>query len=456
MQTIDNSELIKSDLRGADHPELKKGGGTFTTFVQSTFIWIVGLFVIANSLWGLLHPLENVPHTSQPNLELSKSALRFKMSELQAGARPDVLLIGSSLPMCAFFYTERPPFFDLSEGAKIRSLKLNLLQAYPEAGYFTAKLKDVLGKKLDVFNFAGAACMVSDTRLVLDGCLAAHKKPGVIIYGVGLRDFVDNINPPPGETPYYKALCTTSFLAAHLPQMMQFPAFSDLTICALCKMYDLRNEFRITAEHVACQMLHHPSTLQLAFMLGDLNKAKLAVKATGDNRKAVMSSAQASDAVHRQPGDVPKSGIGSNKSSNRSDQTIARTVTAANENYTSGPKLAVLDYPQRYAPANYKRLQAEMQELKSLISFCKKQGIKIVIVNMPVSEGHKVLAPPGLRERYLHDLRAVGEGATMFVDYENVPFADADFFDTVHLNAIGSVKFVDDITNKLKSSGVMQ
>ncbi|MBX9689413.1 MAG: hypothetical protein K2X27_22075, partial [Candidatus Obscuribacterales bacterium] len=159
-----------------------------TYLLASTSLWILLFFVVADLLWGFMRPLQNVPHTSQPNLELSKAALRFKMDELKQSANPDIMIIGSSLPMCAFFYTERPPFFDLALGAKIRGLQLNLLQSYPKAGYFTERLKEITGKDERVFNFAGAACMVSDTKLVLSRALEAHKKPSLIIYGVGLRD----------------------------------------------------------------------------------------------------------------------------------------------------------------------------------------------------------------------------------------------------------------------------
>ena len=523
--------------------------------LKSTFLWIVVLFCSANFLWGFIRPLQTVPHTSQPNLELSKAALRFKIDELKAGKKPDVLIIGSSLPMCAFFYTERPPFFDLHEGDRIRDLHLNLLQAYPKAGYFTAKLKEVSGQDLSVFNFAGAACMVSDTKLVMDRCLAAQKRPRVIIYGVGLRDFVDNVNPPPGETPYYKALCNTQFLLANLKQVYALHSFNDLAICALFKLYDLRNEFRLTAEHIACKALHHPSSLEIAFVLGDLNR-QIKTKAANDAaakasvllNKTVIDKNAASRPVQNNgnhanscdatvsaavqttntastngssavqstnapstPGSAPAqstnapstagsataqrtnapstagsvpvqstnatSAAGSapaptNVTANATGGTSARAniaVSSANSQSakqqatnptatvtpSNSAPLSALDYKQRYTPANYKRMNAEMHELKNLIATCKQKGIRLVIVNMPVSAGHKTLSPPGLREKYLAALRSVAPAADLFLDYENDQLPDSYFFDTVHLNGTGSVKFVDDLSRRLQTSRIL-
>ncbi len=451
------------------------------------------MFALANALWGTLHPLQFVPHTAQPNLELSKAALRFKMDELQQSASaPDIMLIGSSLPMCAFFYTEGPGYFDLAEGKKIRSLKLNLLQAYPEAGYFTAQLKKLSGKHFNVFNFAGAACMASDTKLVVERAVAAGRKPSLIIYGVGLRDFVDNINPPPGETPYYKALCNFPFILRHLPYMMHMNAFNDLTVGALCKMYDLRNEFRISAEHKVCNLLHHPTSIELAFILADLNQ-----------KAATVSSATKVQATNPKQGrpSTPKvdaEKTNQNNTSEKSARVASAVVPAATQSAVTQPTatlatavpttttqapvarttatpvpvapttaapakvqpaastLAVLDYPQRYSPANYKRLNAEMQELKNLIDYCNEQHIKLILINMPVSQGHKLVSPPGLRDYYLKKLNATAAGATLFIDHENDKLPDTNFFDTVHLNPEGAVNFVNELSTQLIRDGLLK
>lgn len=407
------------------------------------------MLALTNCAWGALRPLQFVPHTSQQNIDLSVAALRFKMDELQAAkSAPDIMLIGSSLPMCAFFYTEGPGYFDLTEGDKIRSLSLNLLQAYPEAGYFTAQLKKLTGKHIDVFNFAGAACMVSDTKLVLERAVAAGRKPPLIIYGVGLRDFVDNVNPPPGETPYFKALCNAPFVMRHLPYLFPMHAFPDLSIGAFCKMYALRNEFRTAAEHVVCKFLHHPTSIELAFMFADLNQ-KAATASGALPAQAIVPSTSTIAKTNRDAKTRPLPQV-------QVATSAQKTETTANVQAPASPgALAVLDYPQRYSPANYRRLDAEMIELKNLIAYCKSQNIKLILVNMPVSQGHRKVSPPGLREAYLDKLRAIAPSASLFIDYENELLPDSQFFDTVHLAPEGAVNFVNNLSARLKDAGFL-
>lgn len=417
---------------------------------NSTFFWIVVFYAIANVVWGNLRPLAVLPHTSQPSLELSKAALRFKMDELKTQERPDILLIGSSLPMCAIFYTEGPGYFDLDKGAQIRKLKLNLMQAYPKAAYFTEKLKESTGKEVRVFNFAGAACMASDTKLVLDRCIAANKKPPVIIYGVGLRDFVDNVNPPPGETPYYKSLCNLPFILSHFAESTKLRSFSDLCLSAISNIYELRNDFRTTAEYFACKMLNHPTSIEIAFMLGETNRqSKLAATLPTDQKPLSATGQKPLSPTDQKPSVA----ITTNRSS--SAKAWVSPVAKVQPSNTASTPLSQLDYVQRYTPANYKRLHEEMLELQTLLSNCRKQGIKIVLINMPVSEEHKSLAPRGLRETYLSELRKLSAQATLFVDYEDEQFPDGDFFDTVHLGPKGATKFAVDLSNKLNSSHLL-
>lgn len=432
-----------------------------TSKSTGTFLWILGLFVAVNFSWGLIRPLEMVPHTFQPNLELSKAALRYKMDKLSSSKKPDFMIIGSSLPMCAFFYTEGPGYFDLKEGDRIRALKLNLLQSYPKAGYFHSRLKELSSKDFEVFNFAGAACMVSDSKLVIERCLAANKKPSVLIYGVGLRDFVDNINPLPGETPYYKALCNSSYLLAHLSQLMQFHSFNELSVSALCKLYDLRNEFRISAEHIACQTFHHPSSIELAFILGDLNKKYAAqhnAPAPGTHTYTTTATTAVDSAQEqtRQNSSMDVSAKSTAlKPSSSKDVAPLAVPSAKQQTKATGTVLSALDYPQRYSPANYERLDSEMNELDDVLDLCQKEQIKLVLINMPVSSGHRTLSPPGLRDEYLRKLRKLAPKAALFIDCEDSNLPDANFFDTVHLNSTGAVQFADMLSSKLKESGLL-
>ncbi len=419
------------------------------------------MLVSTNIAWGVLRPLKYIPHTAQPPAELTKAAMVYKFQRLkEQKASPDYAIFGSSLPMCAFFYAEGPPYFDLAEGKRIRESQINLLQAYPLSGYLTHKLTEEFKTKPNVFNFSGAACMVSDARVMLDRTIATGKIPKTIFYGVGLRDFVDNVNPPPGETPIYTALCDFGYLLKNLPETISLPAFPQLMISSICNMYGLRNEFKIAFEHNLCTYFHRPSSLEIAFNIAAINAQLKLPSSKSTAADAASSSAKSDASADKRTLTSGGSGTkGSPAGENKSERSnMAGTGTgngSSPKSITSDqkPSLSSLDYAQRYYPANYRRLEKEMNELRLFIERCHEKDIKLVLINMPVSSGHPSISPPGLRDRYLRELRNAANKADLYLDYDNNGiFSDTDFFDTVHLNPNGAQKFIDDLVTKYAQS----
>ena len=421
------------------------------------------MLLVTNVAWGLLRPLRAVPHTAQPPSELTKAAMNYKIARLKEDKQaPDLTLMGSSLPMCAFFYAECPPYFDLAEGLHVRGLKLNLFQAYPRCGYLTHKLKTDLQKDTRVYNFTGAACMVSDARVILDRCIAEKRAPKVIVYGLGLRDFVDNVNPPPGETPIYAALADMSYLLRHLSQTVNLPAFPNLIIGTFCNPYLLRNEFRLAFEHSMCATFHRPSTIDIMFSIAALNQQMKSAQDASILAGSVPILLTAPASVNNPALKVKTNDADTNERAKKAASASANSNTkatapnsATKSSSTNDTPLAALDYFKRYNPANYRHLEKEVGDLEAFVARCHEKGIQLVLVNMPVSSGHLKLSPPGLRERYLQEVRRTAKSADLYIDYEDrALFSDRDFFDTVHLNPDGARKFIDDFTIQLKQSQI--
>ena len=485
----------------------------FKFVFRSTFVWIIVMLAATNIAWGLLRPLKNVPHTAQPPAFLTKAATAYKFQRFEElKTSPDLMVVGSSLPMCALFYGECPPYFDLAEGKRIQRAGLNLLQAYPFSGYLTHKMTEEFKTKKNVFNFSIAACMVSDARVILDRTIATGNIPKTVVFGVGLRDFVDNMNPPPGETPIYTALCDAQYLLKNFSETVVMPAFPHLFLSSICKMYGLRNECKLAFETNLCHMFQRQTNLEIAFKIASLN-ADLKNQTTPKPKSAPLvakpaaadaAKQQAASTVPQQPVNQPASTAkesqtstaqqptttaknlptsattpevtasekvasvqsatkNASKDSNGKEQKISEPGT--NQTADAGKKvtgkkvpirnpfLATLDYMQRYGPANYRHLEKEMRDLTLFIDRCHENGIKIIVINMPVSAGHSAVSPPGLRERYLRDLEKTVSNADLYLNYENSElFEDADFFDTVHLNYNGSHKFVDDFVERYHKS----
>lgn len=394
------------------------------------------LFLAAtNYAAGLLHPLKAVPHSQIPALQLSESALKYKFDQLKNRPEPpSVMLLGSSLPMCAFYYSEGE---QLSKAIVSETEKhgLNLIQSYPEANYFRSQIQRKFGKELDVFNFTTAACMPSDARLLLSRIADSKKQPSLLIYGVGLRDFVDNINPPPGETPAFKALCDARYLVNNADIVPKPEARTALALSSLSEVYRLRDQFHLMIESWLCRDFRRQTNMERAFSAIAMERAAKA-KIT-----PVAAAPQAAAAIQNGADLRPKA---------KTSRSVV-AVEAAEPN-TPSSNLAVLDYPTRYNPPNYNKLQQEMCELTKIIELCKQSDINLVLVNMPVSDGNKTLSTPGLREKYLSDLKSIcSKSAVPLVDFETVKiFDEKDFLDTVHLSGYGAKKMIEELLTQIQ------
>src|SRR6185437_9884306 len=72
--------------------------------------------------------------------------------------------------------------------------------------YFERKFKEKTGLATRSFNFALPGEMPSDAYMITSFLLKGDKRPDVIVYGIGPRDFMDNLLPSPAATDPYRFL----------------------------------------------------------------------------------------------------------------------------------------------------------------------------------------------------------------------------------------------------------
>lgn len=342
--------------------------------------------------------------------------------------------------MCAFYYSEGDKL-SKSVIEETERHGLNLIQSYPEANYFQSQIEQTFGVVPTLFNFTTAACMPSDARLLLNRIASRKRESRVLIYGLGLRDFVDNINPPPGETPAFRALCDAPYLAENVQLVPKQETRTWLALSSLSQVYRLKDQFRLCVESLLCKELKRQTNMEHAFSLIAMEREQKA-------KNAATSIASAAAMLPKEKVHA-KTGVKHNETSSRSKST-ANAAPAAESN------LAVLDYPTRYNPPNYKKLEQEMQELERIVDLCKQKQIELVLVNMPVSDGNKTLSAPGLREEYLKRLKTLCQkDSVALIDFENRKiFGVGDFLDTVHLSGYGAKKMIDELLAQLEQQGL--
>lgn len=338
----------------------------------------------------------------------TRAACNFKYDEWQKlTGRQDIVIVGSSLPMCCFYYADKEK--DAETFLKIKEKGLKLLQAYTAANYLEEKIKQKTGKQANVFNMTVAAAMISDVQLITSKMFT--NPPKKIILGVGMRDFADNINISFGGTPVFQSLIDLPYILASdnlafLLKNAKRTTLEELLTNRIIPLYNLHSELGTWLNEETSKM----------FRL---------------NKKPVPETKYKKDT--RQVANTQSGGVTS------SDKSTSTKPVA----------LDPLDYQKRYMPFNRKQMELEQKSLERICQLCKEKNVELILVNMPVSSGHKELSSKVMRKNYLDSLKAIStKYGIKYVDFENSALIpDRDFLDTVHLGPSGATKFVDYLVN---------
>jgi hypothetical protein len=107
------------------------------------------------------------------------------------------------------------------------------------------------------------------------------------------------------------------------------------------------------------------------------------------------------------------------------------------------------DYIRRYGTNHgdqYLRMfNIQRQFFVKLLTLCKHENIKLLIVNMPLTRENRILMPSGSYERYMNLLETESNNYDFpLLDLNKCPqFIHSDFYDTAHMNSAGGKKLLD-------------
>lgn len=368
--------------------------------------WFVACFIIFNIFVSGLNISKYTDQEALHPLQRAKLAISFKLKEYkQLKEPPDVIVLGSSLPMSALYYSEGAKYSDKLK-TKTQNENVNFFQAYTEGKFLESLLSERFGRTYSVFNFTTAACMISDVDLIWSKISTTGKKPKQVVIGLGLRDFIDNVNPKFGQTPIFKELIYSGYLANNINQFLCTDGYTvkDLTLSSIFPIWKNRAELRIFLEHSIAKQT---------------------------DRVTIQEQARQKHLVKKQSKD--KAIIAENVKRQKTGDDIV---------------LQERDYQQRYNPPNMVQYKNEMASLNKLLRSLKAQGVPVTLVNMPVSRGNKKISSATVRQKYTRDLESIASKFKCnYVDFENsTEFTNKDFLDTVHLGPGGAVKFLKRFT----------
>jgi hypothetical protein len=360
---------------------------------RGTCVMIAAFVLVANFALSSLHPFRLIRTKAVVPIEEDGFVKKFP-AFFHSSQRPDIVVLGSSLPMWAIVYA------DAAINPKLKLVNFDSVRQYSKAKYLEGLLEHKYGEHLSVANLAVAGSMASDAHLILDRCIKENKTPKVVVFGMGPRDFMDNLVPDIGQSPTFR-LFRHSMSVLDLLSYGLRPAQLKENILDMCLyLY----EHRTDCQNVLASAISNPSSL--------------------------LTNIQAS-----------------NDEQCEGDRCEDSLLHAPYVNDLQA-------WHNRYNPANFMRLKQETNHFSKLLQLCRDQQIKLIVVNMPLTAENKQQLPAGMLEFYHQQICSLPKlfGAT-FIDLDtDQRFNHADFCDSAHLNASGGKKAQDSLVAALPNN----
>ncbi|MDR3614630.1 MAG: hypothetical protein P4L53_13810 [Candidatus Obscuribacterales bacterium] len=309
--------------------------------------------------------------------------------------RPTVVLLGSSLVMHPFW----------SMDAQLDK-KIDDIFHHHSSITFGRELEANGCSKQNVYSFAVFGEMASDGYIYANDFLKGDKKPDVVVLGMAPRDFSDAYLTAPTATFTFKKVVGLSnfgrYADAYLPGWQDK---ADFIATHACYFYGKRWRLQHELEKGLTKAYH--------FFHLDIAAKSAATAATAASQAGYMSASMIDD----------------------------RWKNSAKE------------YRARYRDIENKDLTVQMGFLQKTLAVCKERGIKVVLVNMPLSDTNRELLPSSFYADFRQRLGNLAEqsGNVQYVDLGDASeFNHSDFWDTAHLNFNGGHKLLAHITPVVK------
>jgi hypothetical protein len=260
-----------------------------------------------------------------------------------------------------------------------------------------------LHTKVTVFNGAIPGAMISDHIVISRALFSAGTKPKIAIIGFSPRDFIDNTCPSPTSTESFMFFSKFADLNRQLP--LFFSNGLEQLQWQLSQCLPLRNNVQSllsgdqsTAQHIA----RKPTTAQSAMMYKPFEPIE--------------------------PGQC----------------TIG----------TNPPKIFVdniSDYSNRYKNCFNGSLKQQLQCFRVFCSQMKSNNVQVIAVGMPLLPPNRNLLPPSFWHYFLSQVQTISsETGAKWINFTDDPsFKPDDYFDTVHLNTQGGLKFASKLADTI-------
>ena len=334
----------------------------------------------------------------------------------------NVVLLGSSLMMFPFWA------MDASFDPKIADIA-----HYHKSVALQAVLEKSGIKNSSVFSLASAGQMSSDAFLYASEFLKGDTKPEVVVWGIAPRDFADDNVKSPMATVSFKQIVDlhnfSSYAKTFLPR---FEDKAEFIANHSCFLYGRRWRFQKEADRT----LEKISAAVARVFVG---------KAVDDKKSATAGGAATLPVAMVKAAAVKDS-------DNTPDLSIASLLAGTAEQRW---ETSTREYRGRYKNIAERDLSVQMSCLDNTLKICQERGIKVVLVNMPLTKLNQGLMADGFYQRFNQQVKtlasAYGKDVTLVDMTNQSQFQESDFWDTVHMNHIGGSKLIGGILPAVRS-----
>lgn len=348
--------------------------------------------------------------TTVGNHKLDKSWVGWAVNDFITSAeRPNVVFLGSSLMLVPLSGNDANYLNKKLDGSK-----------HHHAQYFEDILKQRTGYTASAYTFALPGEMPSDAYMLTNFLLKDEKQPDVIVYGVGPRDFMDNLLPSPSATDPFRVLSQLGSIDDHADLFLpDWQARLDYELGKAIYFYKEREKVTGLLSTLANNCINE------------------VLPAPKGSKFSIFDRRQLLPAYH--PAELE---VG---------EAFFRPETAADKKRGIYDNLA--EYRKRYKELKWDTFLTQMQFFANFLDTAKQRGIHVVVMAMPITEVNRSLLSDRAWNVYMNSVKALaqGKGASYINLHDSGEFQVTDFMDTVHLSPDGGKKMLDYLVETIRS-----
>ncbi len=275
---------------------------------------------------------------------------------------------------------------------------------------------------ITTFNFALPGAMPSDVYLIANLLLQGKNQPQLIIYGVGPRDFLDNVLSTPASTDPYRCLSKIlwktnspktvfSYIGQDWQSQLNYFLMQHLPLYGQQEHIEqsLSRKFLPISNAIIAALPARISTQKLHILLPNYDPMAI------DLNQCLFSPHDNAVDPYRFEKDLN-------------------------------------EYRKRYRKVNWDIYTCQTGFFVDFLKFTKQHNIKVLVVEMPITSTNRQLLPGYVFAAYKEHLRVLSRPyGAHFIDLDDSGcFNDQDFTDTVHLNTTGGIKCLKLISSYVK------